>query len=159
QRVAVGEGARARRIEERKLLHLAQAEALRAQDHAGERGAQQLGIGERRSLAEFLLRVQAHADAVRYAAAAPGALARRGLRYRLDAQHLDLVAIAVALHARVAGVDDVADAGHGERSLGDVRREHHAPRAARLEDAVLLGGGEARIQRQDFDSARALLAQ
>ena len=68
----------------------------------------------------------------------PGALVGRRLADRLDLQLLDLVAVAVALDARQARVDHVADARHGQRGLGDVGRQHDAPRAVRLEDAVLL---------------------
>ena len=144
QLVAVGDRARARRVEERKLLDLAQAQALHAQDHRGERGAQQLRVGEGRALGEVLLRIEPDADAVGDAPAAPGALLRRGLRDRLDVQHLDLVAVAVALDAREAGVDHVADARHGERGLGDVGREHDAALLAGLEHAVLLGRRQPR---------------
>jgi hypothetical protein len=72
--------------------------------------------------------VQADADAVGHAAATAGALVGGRLRDRLDLQLLDLVAVAVALHARQAGVDHVADAGHGQRGLGHVRRQHDAAR-------------------------------
>src|SRR5688500_5435799 len=136
---SIGDRARTGWIDEWKRLHFAQAEALRAQDDRGERRAQQLRVGERRTFGEFLLRVKPDADAVGDAPATPGALLRRRLRDRLDAQHLDLVAIAVALDACIAGVDHIADARHGERGLGDVGREHHAPLLARLEHAVLVG--------------------
>ena len=158
QRVAVGDRARAGRIEEREILDLAQVQAERAQDHRGERGAQHLRVGERRPRVEILLRIQAHADAVGDAAAAPGALLRRRLRDVLHAQHLDLVAVAVALDARQPRVHHVADARHRERGLGDVGREHHAPRAARVEHAVLLGVRQARVQRQDLRREAVLAA-
>ena len=87
---------------------------------------------------EIGLVVEADADAVGDAAAAAGALVRRGLADRLDRQLLDLAAKAVALDARRAGIDHVADAGHGQRGLGDVGREHDAARAVRREDLVLL---------------------
>jgi hypothetical protein len=58
--------------------------------------------------------------------------------------------VAVALEARVAGVDHVADARHGERSLGDVGGKDDAALLAGLEDAVLLGRGEAPVQGQNF---------
>ncbi len=76
--------------------------------------------------AKSSLVVEADADAVGHAAAAPGALVGRGLADRLDLQLLDLVAVAVALDARQPGVDHVADAGHGERGLGHVGRQHDA---------------------------------
>jgi hypothetical protein len=53
---------------------------------------------------------------------------------------------AVAGDAGRAGVDDGAHAGHGDRRLGDVRAQHDAPAAVRLEDAVLLARGQAGVQ-------------
>ena len=66
---------------------------------------------------------------------------------------------AVARDARAPGVDDVADAGHGQRGLGDVGGEHDPAPGVRLEDAVLLGGREARVERQDLGAAAAVPAQ
>ena len=60
----------------------------------------------------------------------PARWLRRGLRDLLDLQQRRLVAHAVALDAREPGVDHVADAGHGERRLGDIGREHDAPARA-----------------------------
>jgi hypothetical protein len=52
---------------------------LHAQDHAGQRRAQDLGVGEARAAVEVLFVVQADADAVGHAAAAAGALVGRRL--------------------------------------------------------------------------------
>ena len=41
--------------------------------------------------------------------------------------------------------------GHGERRLGDVGGEHDPPAPVRAEDAVLLGGGQPGVERQDLD--------
>ena len=66
-----------------------------------------------------------------------------------------LVRVAVAGDAGGAGVDDVADAGDGERGLGDVGGEHDAAAARsgwrELEDAVLLGGGQAAVEGEDLE--------
>ena len=159
QGVAIGDGARARRIEEWEVGDFAEPQALRAQDHRGERGAQQFRVGECRALGEVLLGVKADANAVRDAPAAARALARRRLRDRLDAQHLHLLAIAVTLDAREAAVDHVTDARHGERSLRDVGGEHHTPCARRFEHAILLGSGEPGIERQDLEVPEATTAQ
>src|SRR6185369_2844485 len=103
--------------------------------------------------------VEADADAVGDAAAAAGALARRRLTDRLDRQLLDLAAKAVALDPRRAGVDDVADAGHRERGLGDVGGEHDPAGAVRREDLVLLLLAEAGKERQHLDPGRMVLPQ
>ena len=158
QRVAVGDRARKRRIEEREFLHLAEVEAQRAQDHGGERGAQQLGIGERRPAVVIVLAVQAEADAVRNAAAAPGALPGRRLGNVLHLKLFHLVAVAVALDPRQARVHHVADARHRERGLRDVGRQHDPARRARPEHAVLLGVGQAAVERQDLGVAQPALA-
>ncbi len=81
----------------------------------------------------------------------PLALIGGRLRNRLDVQALELIALAVTLDARGAGIDHVADAWHGQRSLGDIGRQH---------DASLRPGsgirdparppGQPRIQREHF---------
>ena len=78
-------------------------------------------------------------------------------RDRLDRQPLDLQPRAVAADAGRAGVDHVADAGHGQRRLGDVGGEHDAPARVRLPHALLGGRGLAREQRQDLDAVEAAL--
>ena len=64
QLVAVGDEPRTGRIDEGKPHHIAEAQRLHAQDDAGERRAQQLGIGESWPVGEIGLVVQADADAV-----------------------------------------------------------------------------------------------
>ena len=157
--VAVVDLARRGRIEEGVLGDRSQLERGHAQDHRGERGAQDLGRGVLGALEERRLVVQPDRHAARNSPAASRALARRRLRDRLDAQLVDLLARRVALQAREPRVDHVVDAGDGERGLRDVGREHDPAARAALEDAVLLLGGQARIQRQDLDRAPARLAQ
>src|SRR5690606_16336663 len=74
-----------------------------------------------------------------------------------------LAARAVARDAGGAGVNHVANAGHCEAGLGDVRGEHDAAHAGltALKHAVLFGGGEATVQGQDlgaFGSSAAAAA-
>ncbi|MBV6489644.1 MAG: hypothetical protein GHHEDOFH_03647 [Pseudorhodoplanes sp.] len=151
QRVAVGDRLARRGIEKRELLDVGQPQRLHPQDHRRQRRAQDLRVREARPLCEVGLVVEPDAHAVGDAPAAPGALVGGGLRNRLDLQLLDLAAIAVALDARQSRIDHVADAGHGERSLGDVGREHDAPPVGAGEHALLFGRRQARIQRQDLD--------
>ena len=108
---------------------------------------------------EVVLGVEPDADAVGDAAAAPGALVRAGLADLLDRQPLHLEPPRVAGDPGDAGVDDVADAGHGQRGLGDVRGQHDPAAGVRGEHAVLLGGGQPRVQRQDLGVAEVPLAQ
>ena len=154
QLVTIDDGALLRRLDEGELFHRAQAQRLHAQDHASQRTAQDFGVGELRAAVEAGLVVQADTDAIGHAAAAPGALVRRGLADRLHHELLHLLAEAVALHPRGAHVDHVADARHRERGLGHVGREHDAPPAVLLEDAVLLGLREPREQRQHLRVAQ-----
>src|SRR4051794_28378836 len=107
----------------------------------------------------LFLGVEPDADAIRHAAAAPGALAGRRLRDRLHAQELHLLAVAVALDAREARIDHVAHARHGERGLGHVSGEDDAPCTGRMKYAILFGGREARIERQDLDALGPAPAQ
>ena len=128
---------------------------LEPQQHAREPRAQDLGLRERGPRREVLLGVQPHADAGRETAAATRALDRVRLRDRLDAQALHAVPRAVAADAREPRVDHVADPRHGQRRLGDVRREHDARRLARLEDSPLPRRREARVERQQLVALRA----
>ncbi len=150
QRIAVGDGLLRRRFQEREVLDRPQVQRLHAQDHRRQRGAQDLGVGEAWPAGKVVLAIKSDAGAVGHAPAAPGALVRRRLADGLHLQLLDLAAVAVALHARLAAVDDIADPRHRERGLGHVGRQHDAPTVAGLEDTVLLGLRQAREQRQDL---------
>ena len=112
------------------------------------------GLGELRPGLEIGLGVQPDADPVGGPAAAALALVGRGLRDRLDRQPLHLGPVAVPGDARGAGVDDVADAGDGQRGLGHVGGQHDAAGVAARgpgEDPVLLGGGQPGVQRQHLE--------
>ena len=112
------------RVHEREVLDPAEAQRRHLQDHRGEARAEDLGVGEARALREVVLAVEADADAVRRASAAALALVGGGLRDGLDRQPLHLQPRAVAADAGGPGVDDVPDAGHGQRGLGDVAGVH-----------------------------------
>ena len=131
-------------------LDVAEAERGHLQDDRGEVGAQDLRVGELRAGPGSPPRSTAGSRCRRDAAAPAGALVGRGLRDRLDRQPLHLQSLAVAGDARGARVDDVADARHGQRGLGDVGGQHDAPAAVRGEDPVLLGGRQPGVQRQDL---------
>ena len=156
---AVADLAAVGRVQEREVLDVAELERGHPQDHRGEVGAQDLGVGEARALLEVLLGVEADRDAVGRAPAAALALVGGRLRDRLDRQPLDLQPRAVAADARRARVDDRADPGHGQRRLGDVGREHHAGLRVRLEHPLLLGVGQPRVERQQLDRVGQPAAQ
>ena len=148
QQVAVADGRRVRRLDEREGGDVAEPDRRHLQDDRRQVGAQDLRLGELRAGGEVVLAVEADADARGDTAAPPGALVGRRLRHRLDRQALHLQPAAVAGDPGRAGVDDVAHARHGERRLGDVRAEHDASAAVRLEDAVLLRRRQPGVQRQ-----------
>ncbi len=159
QQVAVADGGRVRRFDEREGGDVAEPDRRHLQDDRRQVGAQDLRFGELRAGVEVLLAVEADADAGSDAPAPPGALVRRRLRHRLDRQALHLETAAEAGDPRRAGVDDEAHARHGERRLGDVRAEHDAPAPVRLEDAVLLRRRQPGVQRQHLDVAALEAAQ
>ena len=152
QRVAIGDCSRRRRVDERKLRRVPEVQPLGAQDHGGKRRAQHFRVGVLGARLEIVFVVEPDADAVRHAAAAPGSLRGGGTRDFLHPQLLDLVAVAVALDARVTRVDHVANAGHGERCFGHVGGQHDAARVtAWTEHAILFGRRKAGEQWQQFD--------
>ncbi len=135
---------------------VAEARGGHLQDDRRQVGALDLGVGVLGAGGEVLLGVQPDADAVGDPAAAAFALVGARLGDGLDGQALHLGAEAVAADARGAGVDHVADAGDGERGFGDVGGQDdaaavHAPAGGGLEDAVLFGGGQPGVQREDVE--------
>ncbi len=128
------------------------------QQHGRERGAQYLRLGELGPAREVLLAVQADRDAVGQAPGASRALVGARLRDGLDGQALHLGGLGVARDAGSAGIDHVVDAGHGERGLGHIRGQHDAARGMRLEDPMLFGGAQARVQGQQFHGLRVARA-
>ena len=112
QLIAVGDHARARRFEEREILDVADLQRLHAQDGGRQRATQDFRLGELGARLVIVLAIEPDAHAGRHATATAGALIGGGARDVLDLQLLNLVAIAVTVDAREAGVDDVTDARH-----------------------------------------------
>ena len=129
------------------------------QNHRREVGAQDFRIGKFRATEEILFAVQAHADARLDPPATAFTLVGAGLGNGFDGQALDLGPIAVAADARGAAVDHVTNARHRQRGFGDVGRQHHATAWVRLENPLLLGRRQPRVQRQDFGVLELGLAQ
>ncbi len=140
-------------FQKREVFHRAQAQRLHPQNHPRQRRAQDFRVGKAVAPVKVFLLVQADANAVRHPPATPGALVGRTLADRLHQQLLHLAAKAVALDARRARVDHIADARHRERGLGHVGRQHNAPPGVAVKNAVLLGGAQARKQRQHLAAA------
>jgi len=136
------------RVDEGEPGHVAEPEARHLEDDRREVGAQDLGVGELGPPLEVLLGVQADADAVGEPTAAAGPLGGARLADGLDREALHLGALAVARDPRGAGVDDVANARHGERGLGDVGGQDDPAPLMAGEDPVLLGGRQPPEQRK-----------
>ena len=147
---AVGDLARVGWVDEGEAGDVAEAEARHLEDDRGEVGAQDLRVGELWAAVVVVLGVEPDRDAVGDAAAAARALVGAGLAHRLDREALHLGALAVAADAGRAGVDDVADARHRQRRLGDVGGQDDSSAGVGGEDTVLLGGGEPAVERDDF---------
>ncbi len=157
--VAVLELAVVGRVKEREVLRAAEVQRLHLQDDAGEVGPQHLRVGELRPAVEVALRVEPHRDALGDAAAAAAALVGRRLADRLDGQPLHLAAGRIPTDPGQAGVDDVADARHRQRRLGDVGGQHDPPLLRRLEHPHLLLAGEPGVERQDLGVPQIGLAE
>ena len=156
---AVADVAVVRRVDEGELLDLAEPGRGHLEDDGGEVRPQDLCVRELRTGVEVVLGVEPDADAVAGTAAAALALVGAGLADPLDGEALHLGAVAVAGDAGRAGVDHVLDAGDREGGLGDIGREDDPAAGVRLEDPVLLGVREARVEGEDLGEAELLLDQ
>ncbi len=154
QLVRVRDGLLRRRIDEREVFDRPEPERFEPQQDPGKTRAQDLRLRERGTGGEILFGVQPHASAGCEAAAAARALDRVRLRDRLYAQALHAVPRAIAAHARQSRIDDVTNARHRQRRLGDVRREHDARRLAGLENLALPCRRQPRVQRQQLVAFR-----
>ena len=151
QRVAGPDAFRRRRVQEGKLLDVAQPERLHAQNDVRQVAALDLRLGEARAGVEVLLRKKPDAHAVTHATATALALISAALRDRLDWQTPRAALRRVAAEARQSGVDDEADAGNRQRGFGDVGRDDDLPALRRGKHALLLGVGEPAEQGHHFD--------
>ena len=107
----------------------------------------------RRPRGKIFFGVEPETHPVHHPAAAPGALVRRRLRNALHPQLLDLLPRRIALDPRQPRIDHIADARHGERSLGHVGSQDHPRQGSAPEDARLLLRRLAREERQDLELA------
>ena len=143
---AVAHGPVVRGVEEGEVGDVAQPQGRHLQDDAGQGGAQDLRLCVLGAGGEVALGVEADRDAVRHAAAAARALVGAGLAHRFDRQALDLGAVGVAGDARQAGVHHVVDARDRQGGLGHVGGQDDPAGGVRLEDPVLLGCAQARVE-------------
>ena len=137
-------------LDKRKGLDVAETERLHAQDDFSEIGALDFRLGERRAGVEILLGIQPDADAGFDATGAAFALVGAALRNGFHGQPPGAGARVVAADAGEAGVDDVADAGNGERGLGDVPSDDNFAPGRTGKYALLIAGTKAAKERDDF---------
>ena len=140
------------RIDEGEILDLAELEGLHAQDDLGEVRTLNLRHGEAVALFKIFLRIQTDADAVLHTACTAGTLVGAALGDSLDGQALGARAWIVTADASEAGVHHVTYAWNGDGGFGDVCGDDDAALTARLEDALLLGGGHAAKQCEHFEA-------
>ncbi len=150
---AVLEGGGFGRVEEGELLDVAQLEGLGLQDDRGQVAAEDFGRGKPVAGVVVFLVVEADADAGPDPPAAAGTLVGGGLGDGLNGEPLGLRSGRVAADAGCAGIDHVADAGHGERRLGHVGGNDDSPGAAGMEDPLLLRGRQPGVEREDLGPA------
>src|SRR6266498_3608772 len=115
-----------------------------------EMGALDFRLGKRRAGVEILLGIQPDANAGFDTTGAAFALVGAALRDGFHGQPPGAGARAVAADAGEARVDDVADAGNGERSFGDVRGDDNFAPGGTGKDALLIAGTEATKERDHF---------
>src|SRR5690606_7804852 len=115
QAITIVDEARVRRVDERKARRITELERRHLQDDAGKIGAQHFRRRERGPCQEVLFGIEPYTNTVAFAPGAALALIGARLRDLLDRQTLHLAAHAVATDTGEARVNDVADAGHGER--------------------------------------------
>ena len=116
-----------RHVDEGKPFDVTQAEGLHAQDHVGQIGALDLGLGEAQTLVVILLRIQPDAYALGHATGPALALVAARLGDRLDGQTPGARRRHITAHPRQPRIDHEANARQGERGLGDIRRHDDFP--------------------------------
>ncbi len=148
--VAVVDGLGRGPVDERELERVAEPQVGHAQDDLGQVRSQDLGLGELVARLVLDLAVEAHAQPFPDPAAAALALVGRGPRDRRDGQAVDARPRLVLGDPGDARVHDIADAGDGQRRLGDVRGHDDLGQGHGV-DETLLAGRQARKERQDLD--------
>ena len=142
------------RIEKGEFVDGAKVEGQRLQDHAARLVRWISGDGERSRARIIFFAEEADADAGADAAAAALCAGRPRLARRLRSAVAGPCCGAIAADAGGAGVDDVADARHGERRFGHVRREDDPAAAVRSETRGSARRRKPGVEGQNFRIAR-----
>ena len=146
-------------LDKRKVLDSPQTQMQHLQDHGSQVGAANFRVGKLRPAVKVVLAVQAHADAGCHPTAAALTLIGAGLRDCLHGQPLHLGARAVTADARLSRINHINDTRHGQRGFRHVGGQHYAPPGVGGKDLLLLGGRQARVQRQNLGVLEVGLAQ
>ncbi len=120
------------------------------EEDGGEVGPQDFGLGILGTGEEVLLGVEAEADASLDTAAATGALAGAALGNGLNGEAPGAGVRAVAADPGETGIDDVADAGDGDRGFRDIGGDYDTPTVRGFENFLLVVGGEAAEKGEDI---------
>ena len=159
QAVSVAHQAAVWGIDKREILHITETHVGHLQNHGGQVSALDLRIGKRRACEEIFFAVKAITVAGHDAAAAALALLGAGLRDRFHRQPLYFGVYAVAADACGARINDVTDAGHGQRGFSHVGRQHHSAAAMAAEYALLFLLCQACVEWQEFGVAELAFFQ
>ena len=143
QAKATDDGAFCWGVDEWKGADVAEFESHHPEDDRGEIRTMDLGSGVAVASEKLLFVVETVANDLAHAATAALALVRARLGDWFDGQTLSAGVGAVATDSGEAGIDDIADTRDGERGFRDVGREDDAPSTTGMEDALLIGIGEA----------------
>src|ERR1017187_909026 len=139
-----------RRIDERKRLNVTEPIRLHAQNNFGQIRALDFRLRVLRGLQKIFLGIQPDAHAVLHAPGAAFALVGAALRNRFNRQPLGARAWIVTADAGEAGVNDVTDAGNGQRCFRDIRGDYDFPSVQRGKNTLLIRRAQQPEQRDDF---------
>ncbi len=140
-----------RRLGRLEPVERADAQRAKREHGLGEIGAPDLGNFIGRPRVVIVLRVKTHAAPGSRAPGAARALRRRRLADFLHAQRGQARPRRMTRHARQPAVDHGDHARNRHRALGDIRRQDDLPLRRRPDRAILLGGCQVTMQRDDLE--------
>ncbi len=148
QGITVLDGPARRRVEKGELGRIDQLETGHPQDNLGQVGSQYLGRRIFGPVGVILLTIEADADPWPHPAAAALALVAARPRNRDNGQLAGPGPDVVARQARQAGINHIADAGHGDGGFSHIGGDDDLPALYRLKDLFLVAGRQPAVQGQ-----------
>src|SRR5690606_4200814 len=127
-----------RRIDKGETLDLSKLEVEHLENHRRQIGADNLSIGELRTVQEIGFVIEAKTNTLGNPTTTALALIGTGLGDGFDRQSLNLRAVAVTTDPGLTWVNDVTNARHRQRGFRHVGRQNNAAPAMGLKDPILL---------------------